>query len=509
MQYAELHDLPAELLQVILDYTSDDDLQHTVHAITVAEPRAAIPHALMFKHLRLTRPEQAMQLYLRLRRDPELGAAARTLALTSWATDGQAVTNFSRMLPNLTSLILYIGPTSFNPEELEELFMKELPHLEYISVRFRPYVQKANYYQFLKGAYFDSALLQLSKWAPGELPSLSIVQDPLDPSVQRQQKFAQPLVFFRLDPYLSALAKSDYLSTVSSFRLRIPSRQVARSLVSSSRSLPSLELLDLTTCNVSESDTQAIIARFWRLRHLVLDACAIVRAEMHEADWFAFGKECATVGTHRARQREKTLKAWLEEQVAREEHVFSKPGFELQQSAPKRKGKRGRRGLATATLSLRDKEEKVVPAGFQLPKELRSLVPKVRILPALPQLLSIATSSSTGHEIPPAKQQTFAAQFQLGWNEGVAQIEAVRVRMKRSSTLGYRILRHNFEEQEDLEEHEVDEGFNGLEDADEADFSLDRNMPTPVVCLAGKAPLEKHPPGCGHFVEQDVWKDPL
>ena len=132
------------------------------------------------------------------------------------------------------------------------------------------------------------------------------------PDIQRKQKFAQPLVFFRLDPHLSALAKSDYLSTVSSFRLRIPGRQVARSLTSSVHALPSLELLDLSTCNVLEADVGLVLTRFTRLKHLILDACAIVRAEMHESDWFEFGKQCATVGVNCARQREKKLKAWLD-----------------------------------------------------------------------------------------------------------------------------------------------------------------------------------------------------
>ncbi|KAI5898795.1 uncharacterized protein SCHCODRAFT_02567655 [Schizophyllum commune H4-8] len=512
MQYAGLHDLPPELLEQILTYTPDDDLQHAVYTLKIADSLVSIPEDLMFKHIRLKRPDQATQLYLRLRKDPELGKSARTLYLTSWSIDGIAVINLIRLLPNLVSLILYIGPTSFNPEELEEVFHNELPLLEYLSIRFKPYVQKANYYQFLKGAYFDSALLRLSKWTSGKLPSLSIVQDPMAPDIQRKQKFAQPLVFFRLDPHLSALAKSDYLSTVSSFRLRIPGRQVARSLTSSVHALPSVELLDLSTCNVLEADVGLILTRFTRLRHLILDACAIVRAEMHDSDWFEFGKQCATVGVNRARQREKKLKTWLEEDVARREGVYEKYDIPDQpRKEPGRRARKGRKGLATATISLREKDDgkPSLPAGHVLPKELRGIVPKVRVLPALPPLLSIATSSAIpGRDIPEDKQATFREHFQLGWNEGVAQMEAARTRMRRSSTLGYRILRHNFEELEELEEDEAEVGFNGLEEADASDFTLE-NRVAPVVCLAGSVPLEKHTPGCGHIVGREVWKDPL
>ena len=80
---------------------------------------------------------------------------------------------------------------------------------------------------------------------------------------------------------------------------------------------------------------------------------------------------------------------------------------------------RGRRGLATATISLREKDDgkPSLPAGHVLPKELRGIVPKVRILPSLPPLLSIAPSSSIpGRDIPEDKQASFCEHFQLGWN---------------------------------------------------------------------------------------------
>ncbi|KAL1739893.1 hypothetical protein HDZ31DRAFT_68482, partial [Schizophyllum fasciatum] len=134
----------------------------------------------------------------------------------------------------------------------------------------------------------------------------------------------------------------------------------------------------------------------------------------------------------------------------------------------------------------------------------------VRILPALPPLLSIATSPAVpGRGIPEAKQASFCAQFQLGWNEGVAQVEAARMRMRKSSSLGYKIMRHDFEEEaEDAREDKVDVGYSGLVEAEESDFEL-QNLPTPVVCLAGDAPLEKHPPECGHVIGRGVWKDVL
>ena len=63
-------------------------------------------------------------------------------------------------------------------------------------------------------------------------------------------------------------------------------------------------------------------------------------------------------------------------------------------------------------------------------------------------------------------------------------------------------------EAEEMEEDEAEVGFNGLEEADASDFTLENRM-APVVCLAGSAPLERHAPGCGHSIGREVWKDPL
>lgn len=194
-------------------------------------------------------------------------------------------------------------------------------------------MQKATYYQFLKvsssystnfylrysdsdlqGAYFDSTVIALSGWPSSGLPSLSIVQDPLDPSIAPVQKFAQPLVFFRLDPF-SSMISSPYAQDIKHFRLRIPSRQIARFLYTQPGALPSLSLLDLSTCNVAESDVEQLLGRLVGLKHLIADNCSLLRGE---GDWAAFGKTCALAGVKRAREREKKLKAWLELVYARQ-----------------------------------------------------------------------------------------------------------------------------------------------------------------------------------------------
>lgn len=46
--------------------------------------------------------------------------------------------------------MLNIG-TNFVPEHLQEMFEEPRPDIERMEMRFRPYVEQASYYQFLKG----------------------------------------------------------------------------------------------------------------------------------------------------------------------------------------------------------------------------------------------------------------------------------------------------------------------------------------------------------------------
>jgi hypothetical protein len=84
-----------------------------------------------------------VQLYQRLRSLP--GALAipwvRELSLETWTVDADVVVNLVRLLQidtaRVTTLSLFIGP-NFAPEHLAEMFGRPIPHLRYISIRFRP-----------------------------------------------------------------------------------------------------------------------------------------------------------------------------------------------------------------------------------------------------------------------------------------------------------------------------------------------------------------------------------
>lgn len=104
-------------------------------------------------------------------------SAASRLATTIQREDSADPPSVLRLIPNLRTLMLHVG-TNFAPEHLEDMFASPRPDLSRLELRFRPYVEEANYYQFLKGSYFDKALHTLQTWP--ETPSfryLSLVQD--------------------------------------------------------------------------------------------------------------------------------------------------------------------------------------------------------------------------------------------------------------------------------------------------------------------------------------------
>ncbi|TFK56795.1 hypothetical protein OE88DRAFT_1650263 [Heliocybe sulcata] len=506
---ASLQFLPPELYYAILNHVSPDDLQRTILHLSIALPRSPIPVALIYHSIRLKFTDQVVRLTRRLRQSPEHASLVKEFSLETWTVDADVVVNLVRSLPNLTTLRLFVGP-NYAPEHMEDLFCKPWAKLSFIGLRFRPYVQKATYYQFMKGAYFDSMLDALSTWPSSSLPALSIIQDPLDPNIPKLHHFAQPLVFFRLDPF-TGLVRSPFLRALTHFRLRVPSRQVAQYVYAKPGALSSVEVVDLSTCNVGERDVDLILGRFSRLKHLVLDNCSILRGEFIEVAWKDLGKECALAGVRRAREREKKLKTWLEmnyipPQDGEDGDVPTQavrvPGL------GHARAKKGRKGLATATISLREREESAAgPSNGTIriaSAEVKARIPKIRILPRTPTLRSLATT--VRHD---DRDAIIRAEFERGWSEGVAQLSATAARLRASYVNNVvRVVKFA----EDADRVMIEEGMEGLEDAELEDFELDAvglDKRCPVLCLAGPGRNEGHAGGCGHQIGWDIWRDEL
>src|SRR5260370_28379686 len=151
-------------------------------------------------------------------------------------------------------------------------------------------------------------ITHLATWPSSSLPQLSIVQD-VPPT---HRSFAQPIVFFSLEP-LALLSRSKALLTVQRFCLRIPLRQVATFLTTPLSSLHNVVLLDLSTTNVTNDGLAAVLVRFPRLEHLILDDCGLVgRAVEISGEFAALGTLCASSMLKKARQREKKIKEVVE-----------------------------------------------------------------------------------------------------------------------------------------------------------------------------------------------------
>lgn len=134
----------------------------------------------------------------------------------------------------------------------------------------------------------------------------------------------------------------------------------------------------------------------------------------------------------------------------------------------------------------------------------RNQVPRVRILPPLPNLRTLSTT--VAHWIDSSKEDV-REEFERGWGEGLQQLAAVRARLRTSYGNGMRVVRFS----DEVEASE--EGFDGLTDLEngDSDFKvegLDRGD-CPVLCLAGPGRKDDHAEGCGHQVALTVWADGL
>lgn len=281
---------------------------------------------------------------------------------------------------------------------------------------------------------------------------------------------------------------------------------------------PNLEFLDLSTCGVLESEVDTILVRFPALKHLVLDGCAVLRGELREGEWNALGKRCALVGVKRAKETEKALKAWFEARS------LSAVGDGLNQGSNNisRRAKRGRKGLATATISLRTPEPESTangtssgsrPPSIVVPQTTIKRASKIRILPSPPSLSSLSITISP--LVKEDKYPMIRAEFEAGWAEGVAILAVTKARLRTSARNGFRIMRSSPDRVEGLEEAEI--GLDDLEDVkaddDEAFGSATEEgansmaLSPPVLCFAGPHRDGLHQRDCGHSVGWETMGD--
>lgn len=364
-------------------------------------------------------------------------------------------------------------------------------------------VKTATYYQFLKGSYFDSVFDCISNRESSGLKHLSITQDPLPVSSQNEKAFAQPIVFFSFAP-LTALSTSFSMRAVAYLRLNIPARRLVQDLTRSdsssifnTRAFPNLVSLDLSSCVVHAADVPVLINRigYSQLKHIILDNTNVCNGNVGE--WEALGKAIALADVAPTRQYEKLLKTWMESTSTAAENEYPTQRHEMARL------KRGRRGLATATISLRERSKgSVTPHPQFISSESIKQLGKLRVVPTVSRLQSLCIN-----RLSQGMEDTARSEFAKGWSDGLRQLQAVWIRLQQSQSNGVRLFR--FGEQETYSE------LAGLVEVGrpcQDDFwdHLTANPP-PLLCFAGaieeinKKKECEHADGCGHHASSGLW----
>ncbi|KAJ3815621.1 hypothetical protein F5876DRAFT_30262 [Lentinula aff. lateritia] len=470
--------LPAEIYAAFIEQLDEPDVRTTLLALIRSIPRSPVPRYQLFRRINITKADQLISLYQRIRpRDQDIQHQGEDpckwvqgLYLETWTADAEIVLNLLTLLPNLEALTIWIGPKNFTPEHLEELFsvdrrgrsLRCVENLLYLSLRFRPYVQKATYHQFLSGSYFDSILEALSRWPPGRLSTLSIVQDPLSMESGTSEGFAQPIVFFQLESTFPGLLRAPYLHVpLQHLRLRFPSRNITRSLTQAPRYVrrvanahlpptPYLKFLDLSTCLISERSLPQILVQYSSLTHIILDDCNILRSgdiavRDDSREWGSIAMSCATAGIGKAKEKEKLVNAWLNMPGVRQ-----KRGQKLDDKGQYTQNKtrtRGRKGIANPSLSLHKKD---ITSGSLTARpavtepQVHDAPERIRILPPLPTLRHLTANLYVPPTMTPSETCTLPPdvldpllvnihrEWERGWAEGLAQLVKVRERLHTS-----------------------------------------------------------------------------
>lgn len=137
--------LPTELYESILSHVPSSELQQTLLSVTRAIPLSPVPISHLFHSIRITYPARAVHLYRRLRprKTSDLSGnnaadLVKEFSVECWSVDAEIIVNLIHLLPKLQRLNIWIGPDSFTPEHLEEMFLKPFLELKYLSLRFRP-----------------------------------------------------------------------------------------------------------------------------------------------------------------------------------------------------------------------------------------------------------------------------------------------------------------------------------------------------------------------------------
>jgi hypothetical protein len=187
----------------------------------------------------------------------------------------------------------------------------------------------------------------------------------------------------------------------------------------------------------------------------------------------------------RAKLREKEIK-----ELAAAQRNATEPEAQEAGDRPARRA-RGRRGVAAATISLRDSPSRASARSTLGASSSGILETKIRILPSPPRLLTLSTSLHSSHT-PPTTQQLddWTNEFNQEWKEGAIILRAAWTRLFafRKNSPGTRLMMFS-----------GDELIEVGEEAEWAGWKWEGKPPE--LCFAVGACAE----GCGHSIGEKIW----
>ncbi|CUA67404.1 hypothetical protein RSOLAG22IIIB_03047 [Rhizoctonia solani] len=338
----KLSDLPPEVYAVILSHVPPPERQRTVLNLSRALPRSPVATSQIYNHIIVYTSTAVLYLYkhFRQRKDNEAklynpSELVKSISIRVWVVDADLVVNLLALLPSVPVMHMCVG-TTYSPEHLHDIFARPRLALRTLQLRFKPYVEKATYMPFLKGAYFDSTIVQLSKWPATEdnhIKNLSITQDTI--SYSAHIKFAQPLAFFSFKP-LTDLAVSPIGQHLRALRISVPAKPVITYIGSITNSFPRLNFLDISTIALPPPNAEraigTLLSRLIRLRHVIIDRNAGPMPR-DSSGWASLGRACALAGVERAKEKEQQIQEWMDRKrqeealaAARSDEAEATPG---------------------------------------------------------------------------------------------------------------------------------------------------------------------------------------
>ncbi|KAJ1302617.1 hypothetical protein OPQ81_002934 [Rhizoctonia solani] len=498
-----LSGLPSDVYAVILSHVPPPERQRAVLNLSRALPRSSVPTNQIFNHIIVYTSAAVIHLcnHFRQRKDYQThvynpSELVKSISVRAWFVEADLVVDLLALLPSVPIIHMSIG-TTYAPEHLRDIFASPRPALRTLQLRFKPYVEKATYMPFLKGAYFDSTIIQLANWPMTKgnyLRNLSITQDTI--SYNAHIKFAQPLAFFSFKP-LSDLAVSPIGQLIQSLRISVPAKPVINYIGSTSNSFPQLIFLDISTTTLPSLRPKraigTLLSRLARLRHVIIDRSA-GPLPRDSPGWEALGRACALAGVERAKEKEQEIQEWMDRK--RQEEAAAAHGDEGEAlpapvplaPTPAPRTRRGRRGLATATISLRDPRPTPNAPAASSSSTRDPTARRIRIVPSPPTLQTFSTAYAGPSNPSPQQRSDWSQAFVKGFLDGCGTLKKIWQRIQDSATV--RVMRFVDTDSESFyEDDDAPAVLRGVAEVAIAGHWIGWEPSAPIICFGSERPV--------------------